>query len=74
MRQVHALIQGPLLLLAIAYITMGSYANTVQNREADPDRSGSVERTPSRTSIVEGKLSYDATQQLDGIYIYIYKS
>ena len=58
MRQIRDIMQGSLLLVAVAYIAMESYVMKVQNGAADPDRSGSV-RTTSRTLTEEGKLSYE---------------
>ena len=62
MGQIRALVQGHLLLLAIAYVATEVYAIKVQNGAADPNRSGSVVRAPEKTLVVKGKLFYDLTQ------------
>ena len=61
MGQIRDLVQGPLLLLAIAYVATEGYAIKVQNGTANPNRSGAVERTQTNTSTVKGKLVYDFT-------------
>ena len=61
MKTIRALIQGPLLLLAILYGANESYRIKVIIEAAGPDTGGSAVSTQARTTIVNGKLVYDLT-------------